>query len=162
MRGQWIIAYVLLAPIVVAQTALAPAVSLGGVAPDFIAAFVVFYALYEGQLFGTALGFVAGVAYDLASGGVLGVTAFGYTFAGFAIGYFHNENKTDINIRTYRYSALVLLAAFLTSTVTTVVANFDPRANIVSLLVERALTPAIYTAFLSSIVSFVYPKRGFD
>ncbi|MBD3409465.1 MAG: rod shape-determining protein MreD, partial [Ignavibacteriales bacterium] len=102
MRGQWILAYVLLAPIVVAQTALAPAVSLGGVAPDFIAAFVVFYTLYEGRLFGTALGFVAGVAYDLASGGVLGVTAFGYTFAGFAIGYFHNENKTDINIRTYR------------------------------------------------------------
>jgi rod shape-determining protein MreD len=57
-----------------------------GVTPDFLLITVSITAFFLGPMSGQIAGFLAGIAIDLLSGGLLGMFAFLYTFIGFAVG----------------------------------------------------------------------------
>jgi rod shape-determining protein MreD len=139
-----------------------PVISLEGVVPDLLIILVVFYTLRYGQIYGMLLGFSAGLAYDLITGGVLGSMMFAKTLSAFIIGYFYNENKTATYLRTYRFALIVLLAAMINSTALSLLTGFGIRLNVLSLLIRQGVLPAVYTAVTASLITFFYPKRKYD
>jgi rod shape-determining protein MreD len=70
----------------VAQSNVAPALSVSGIAPDLPLVLTVLVALRRGPEAGCLVGFMAGLAQDVAGGGLIGVQALTKALAGFAMG----------------------------------------------------------------------------
>lgn len=143
------------------QIIIVPFVSIEGIIPDLILIILVYYTLKNGQLFGTVLGSVYGLAFDLITGGIIGSTMFTKTLAGFIAGFFYNENKKDIYFTSYSFLLIVLLCSIIDSVAFTLISSFEITTNIFSLLINQGLFPAVYTTVLSTIITIFYPKRRY-
>jgi len=71
---------------VLLQVGLAPALSIGGVVPNFLLLVTVTLALVEGPNWGCAAGFSAGLLFDLLGSGPIGPMALVLAIVGFAAG----------------------------------------------------------------------------
>lgn len=143
------------------QIIIVPFISIEGIIPDLILIILVYYTLKNGQLFGTVLGSVYGLAFDLITGGIIGSTMFTKTLAGFIAGFFYNENKKDIYFTSYSFLLIVLLCSIIDSVAFTLISSFEITTNIFSLLINQGLFPAVYTTVLSTIITIFYPKRRY-
>jgi rod shape-determining protein MreD len=70
----------------VAQSSVVPALSLGGMLPDFPFILTILLALRKGPEIGCLVGFGAGFLQDVAGGGLLGVQALTRALVGFLTG----------------------------------------------------------------------------
>jgi rod shape-determining protein MreD len=70
----------------VAQTTFAPALRVGGIAPDIPFIVVVLFALRKGPEWGCLAGFAGGLLQDLAGGGFAGTQALTKGIVGFFVG----------------------------------------------------------------------------
>jgi len=70
----------------VAQSNVAPALSVAGVTPDLPLVLTVLVALRRGPEAGCLVGFTAGLLQDVSGGGLIGVQALTKALAGFAMG----------------------------------------------------------------------------
>jgi rod shape-determining protein MreD len=86
-RGLYTAGAILLA--VLLQVGLAPALSLGGVVPNFLLLVTVTLALVEGPNWGAAAGFSAGLLFDLLGTGPVGPMALVLAIVGFVSGMLH-------------------------------------------------------------------------
>ncbi len=159
MRSDYVVSILLFFPLLVIQTTLVPFVALNGVAPDLILILLVFYTLRNGQIFGTALGFIYGFLFDLITGSLLGSTMLSKTLTGFVAGYFYNENKLDNYFKSYVFSFVVLLCSIIDSVVNGFFTSIDINTNIINLIYRHGLLPALYTALVSVVVIVFYPRR---
>lgn len=71
------------------QVGLAPYLAIGGVVPNFLLLVVVTIALTTGPTEGAAVGFAAGLAFDLIGTGAVGPMALVLTLAGYVAGLLH-------------------------------------------------------------------------
>ena len=101
MKIDYLVAILLFFPLLIIQTTIVPLIAINGVIPDLIIILLAFYALKMGQLHGTILGFIYGLLFDLITGGLLGSSMLSKTVTGFVIGYFYNENKKDIYLKSF-------------------------------------------------------------
>jgi rod shape-determining protein MreD len=69
-----------------AQTTLAPALRVGGIAPDIPFIIIVLFALRNGPEVGCLAGFAGGLLQDVAAGGFLGAQALTKGLSGFFVG----------------------------------------------------------------------------
>ena len=69
--------------LLVAQSALLPALRLFGVAPDLLFVFLIFWSAGRRRWEGAAMGFITGLLQDLTLGGTVGIFAFAKTLSGF-------------------------------------------------------------------------------
>jgi rod shape-determining protein MreD len=152
---------ILFFPILLVHLTLLPLVSINNTLPDLILILLVYYTLKNGQLYGTILGFIYGLLFDVITGGILGATMLTKTLAGFVAGYFYNENKKDIYFKSYSFLLIVFLSSIIDSVAFTFISSFDLTSNIISLLINLAILPAIYTTTLSTLISVFYPKRRY-
>ncbi|MGE5679607.1 MAG: rod shape-determining protein MreD [Bacillota bacterium] len=162
MRSDYIIALLLFIPFTVIQLTLVPWLSYNQVAPDLILILLVYYTLRVGQLGGTILGFVFGLAFDLVTGGILGSAMFTKTLSGFLTGYFYNENKVEQNI----HSLTLLLIVFVIGSIDSIVYSFFGTANSgsTSLLIMffmQGLLPGLYSAVLALPLVVFYTRKIF-
>jgi rod shape-determining protein MreD len=136
-----------------------PFISVNGVTPDLILIMLVFYTIRNGQIYGTALGFVYGFLFDLITGGLLGSAMLSKTIAGFIAGYFSNENKREIYFRTHNFVLIVLLCSIVDLIINTLFSTIDLNSSIILLFFEQGVLPGIYTSLLSALIILFYPKR---
>lgn len=162
MRPLYFVPIILFFPILLIQLTVVQYLSIGGYVPDLILILLVFYALVGGQLYGTILGFVLGFFFDLLTGGVIGVAMLTKTFAGFIAGYFSGEGKAENYIKSYIFALIVLLCGFFDSIIYSLFTNIDFNFQLVKLIFMQGLIPALYTAVVSLLVVFFYPKRSFN
>lgn len=160
MRSSYIISLLLFIPIIIFQMTVLPLISIQGITPDLILILLLFFILKEGQLYGTTMGFVFGLLFDIISGGVLGSASFSKTLAGFAGGYFYNENTSQSFLTTYRFSLVVLLCSLIDSTVFAFFSGSDFDYSLAIVFLRQGIIPAAYTAVVSNVVLFFVPKRG--
>ncbi len=160
MKRDYIISLILFIPLLIIQVTLVPIISIQYFAPDFILILLVYFTLIQGQLYGTVFGAIFGFIFDLASGGLLGVTMFSKTLAGFVAGYFYNENKIESNTSTLNFSMIVFVAALVDSFFSGLLGGLEDF-GIVFILFERSMFPAIYTAIVSLLVVLLTPTRKF-
>lgn len=149
-------------PLLAIQLLIVPLLSINSVVPDLILILLVFYTLQTGQIYGTILGFILGLFTDLITGNILGSMMFAKTLSGFVAGYFYNENKKSHYFNSYLFLLIVLLCALIDSVAFTLISSFDISKNIIMIIFEQGILPAIYTAVVASLIVFFYPKRNFD
>ena len=146
-------------PLLVIQITIVPLISISNVSPDLIIILLVYYAIRNGQIYGTILGFIYGFLFDLLTGSLVGSAMLSKTLTGFIAGYFSNENKQDFYFKSYTFPLVVLLCGVIDSIVYSFFSSVEFNTNILLLFFEQGIMPGLYTAFLSFIVIIFYPKR---
>jgi rod shape-determining protein MreD len=159
MRFQYILPLILFFPLLIVQTTLIPLISINGVVPDLLLILLVFYAVKEGQIYGTVLGFIFGFFFDLITGSLLGSSMLSKTLAGFIAGYFYNENKQDLYFKSYVFALIVLLCGIVDAIVYSFFSTIEFSTNILLLFFEQGLMPGLYSAVVSVFIIIFYPKR---
>ena len=160
MKIDYLVAILLFFPLLIIQTTIVPLIAINGVIPDLIIILLAFYALKMGQLHGTILGFSYGLLFDLITGGLLGSSMLSKTITGFVIGYFYNENKKDIYLKSFIFPLIVLLASTIDSFILSFFSTVDLNTSITTFFIEQGILPGIYTAVFSIIVIVFYPRRS--
>ena len=159
MIRQFIISILLFIPVLIVQTTIVPLAEINGIVPDLILILLVFYTLKNGQIYGTILGFVYGFLFDLITGSLLGSAMLSKTLSGFVTGYFYNENKKVVYLKTYLFALVVLLAASIDSFIFSFFSAIDFSSNILIMIFEQGIFPGFYTAVISLVVIIFYPAR---
>jgi rod shape-determining protein MreD len=161
MRLNYFFPILLFFPLLFLQIILVPLISIDGFVPDLILILLVYYTLKEGQLYGTILGFIFGLLFDLITGGILGSTMFTKTLVGFIAGYFYNANKKDLYFKEYSFLLIILLCSVIDSVAFSIISSFEITSNLISIIFNRGLIPAIYTTVISVLITIFYPKRSY-
>jgi rod shape-determining protein MreD len=147
------------AALIVVQTTLMNLISVDGITPDILLLWVVYLALREGQLRGTLWGFSIGLFLDLVSGDFLGLSAISKTLAGFLGGYFHNENKTQLTLGSYRFLLIVLLAGAVHNLVYFLIYTQGTDIRFWQVVIRYGATTSLYTATLGLIPMFALSRK---
>lgn len=143
------------------QIKVIPIISLEGVIPDLIIIFLAFYTLKNGRLWGLVAAAIAGLVFDMVSGGLIGGAMFSNTIAIFITGLFYKEQKSEFYIHSYFFALIILIASVINATVYSMVAHFDLFSRFISFLIFQGALPGIYTAAIGLLFTVVYPKKGF-
>lgn len=159
IKTEYITSFLLFFPLLIIQITIVPLIAINGVVPDLLIILLVFYTLRLGQLEGTIIGFSYGLFYDLITGGLLGSSMLSKAITGFVVGYFFNENKKDIYLKSYVFPLVVLLGSTVDSFILSFFTTIELNTNMLGLFVQQGLLPGIYTAILSIIVIIFYPRR---
>jgi len=133
-------------------------IAIGSIIPNIIMILLVFYSLKYGQLTGTILGSIYGLTFDVISGGILGSAMFSNTIAGFAAGYFFNENKIEFNIKTMFFILIVFISSSLNSFFYLLLTSSEIKLTTSYLIFESGILPGIYSAAIS-IPFVIYNKN---
>lgn len=149
-------------PVLLIQTTIIPFASVGGIIPDLILILLVYYTLLHGQIYGTVLGFVFGFLFDLITGSLLGSAMLSKTTAGFIAGYFAGDAKIGAYFKSYSFALIVLLCAVIDSVVFTFFSSVEVSTSFIEIFLSQGILPGIYTAVVSVLVIFFFPKRSFD
>ncbi|KAB2837759.1 MAG: rod shape-determining protein MreD, partial [Melioribacteraceae bacterium] len=68
MYLKFLIPILIFIPLAALQLTVVPLISVDFVVPDLIVILIVFFTLRNGQIYGSLLGFILGLLFDLASG----------------------------------------------------------------------------------------------
>jgi rod shape-determining protein MreD len=162
IRTEYITAVLLFFPLLIIQITIVPLIAINGVIPDLIIILLVYYTLQFGQIEGAVLGFAYGLFYDLITGGLLGSSMLSKALTGFIAGYFFNENKKDIYLKSYLFPLIVLLGSTIDSFILSFFSTIELNTNVLGLFIQQGLLPGIYTAIFSIIVVIFYPRRSLE
>lgn len=141
--------------LLIVQANFTDMVSISGVAPDLLLIFIVYLAVKEGQLYALPWGFFIGLALDLSTGTVIGLSALSKTVAAFTAGYFYNENMIAMTLSTYRFLLLVLLTAFAHNAVYFLVFTLGSGIGFFGAVFGYGLVSALFTTILSVLPMLV-------
>jgi rod shape-determining protein MreD len=145
--------------LVVVQTTLIRAISLGGIVPDLLVIWIVYTTLHLGQLRGTLWGFAIGLFMDLITGDFLGLSAFAKTLTGFLAGYFYNENKALLTLGSYRFLLIVLLVSFVHNILYFFILTLGTDINFGQAVLYSGITTTLYTTTLSLLPMFILQRK---
>lgn len=159
IKPAYIISILLFFPLLLVQTTVIPLIAIENVIPDLIIIILVYYAISQGQIYGTVLGFIYGFLFDIITGSLLGSTMIAKTVAGFTAGYFSSENKRDQYLISYNFALIVLMASLIESTISAFFSSVSFNTNIFILFIQYALFPALYTTMIALMGMIFYPKR---
>ncbi len=137
------------------QITIIPFLSVDLISPNLLVIFVTFYSLQLKKSHALWLGFAAGLIFDLISGGITGVTAFGLTLTAFITA----ENRHRFNpseILSYKFIALVFVNASVFALVTNFLNGFT--VNILYAIFIYGLLSGVYTSLFAVPLLFLIPE----
>jgi rod shape-determining protein MreD len=144
--------------LLILQTTFIPFLSLSGILPDLLLIWVVVFAIRRGQVEGMVAGFIVGLLEDLLMTQFFGLSALTKTIAGFAAGYFFNENKTVQTLGTYRLVLIILGISFLHNVVRAGIFLQGSATLSFPAVMELSVASACYTAALGALPMFYYSR----
>jgi rod shape-determining protein MreD len=143
--------------LVIIQTLTSDAISVAGVTPDFALIYLIWIVIRKGQLRGELSGFALGLGLDILSGGILGSQALSKTVAGFLLGYFYNEEKSNQRLRNWPFLLFVALAAVINNVIYYILFT-QARTGFLEYLTERGGYGVLYTTIVA-IIPMIYFSR---
>jgi rod shape-determining protein MreD len=155
--------YILLSILfVILQTTLARYLAIENIAPDLLLIWIVYLALREGQSAATIAGFFLGLLFDLISGrdSMLGLAALCKTVAGFAAGYFYNENKIMQLLGGYQFVLVVAIASIVHNVLYFIIFLQGTEVGWLDAVVLYGFPTTVYTAALALLPMFVFSRRA--
>ena len=131
--------------------------SIGGIKPDFMIIFLVYFALDQGSFRGVVLGFLAGLFFSFFDNShIFGILPLTYSIVGYGIGFLKFETKRMV---PYKFNAIcyaIIIFGFF-------VYNyflFDTFFyNNFPVFLIFWLKTTLYTVVLLLIFQFIYPLR---
>lgn len=136
----------------IAHATLAPALRVGGVAPDLPLIVVVLLALRRGPEFGCLAGFAAGLLQDAAGGGLIGIQALTKGLVGFVIGAL--GGRLRVTQPLVQVPGLVLLSIAEGMARFALLKMFQFPATFGELMTYVVLPQALYNGFLGAAFVF--------
>lgn len=144
----------------VLQLTVVPLISLDSIQPDLLIIVIVIFTLRYGQLFGTIFGGIAGLFFDLISGGVIGAAMFSKTISSFIAGYFFNENKIQYNLSTLYFLVIVFITSSINSFFYLLITSSEIKLTASYLFLEQGILPGLYTSLISLSVVLFNQNKG--
>ncbi|HUN65993.1 MAG TPA: rod shape-determining protein MreD [Bacteroidota bacterium] len=144
---------------IIVQTKILRLLSIEGITPDLLTVWIAYIALREGQLTGTLWGFGVGLLFDIVAGDFIGLAAFSGTIAGFAAGYFYNENKTLLTLGSYRFIVVTLIVSAVHNLFYFTIYTRGSEISILRAVFEIGLATTLYTGILSLLPMIVFSRR---
>ncbi|GJQ21586.1 MAG: hypothetical protein HBSIN02_19410 [Bacteroidia bacterium] len=145
--------------LLVAQTTFLPFFSVGGFLPDLVLIWLVSTAIRKGQVEATVAGFVVGLAEDLLATQLLGLAALSKTITGFFAGYFHNENKTDQTLGSYRFVLIVGLGSLVHNVIFYTIFLQATDGPLLWTVLYYSTATTLYTGIISVLPMFAFSRR---
>jgi rod shape-determining protein MreD len=130
---------------VLGELLVAPAIAIGGVAPDFSIIALVLLSLTSGPLAGSVGGFCIGLVQDLATPPLLGLNALCKTVIGHAWGRMRGYLLYGMPVVE---ATLVLVAVLVHDTFYLLIASLLSGSEFVRPLLTKALPASLYSAVL--------------
>jgi rod shape-determining protein MreD len=144
--------------LIVIQVLISRFLSIAGVSPDFLLIFLVWLTIREGQFAGETSGFVLGFVLDVMSGGILGAQTLSKTIACFLVGFFHNPERTEQNIRNWPFLLLTLLGAVVNNLLYYFMITRGSEISLGEFTFRYGAVGALYTVFIA-IFPLLYWSR---
>ena len=141
------------------QFTFVPFISINGIIPDIVLIYVVIFTLKFGQLKGTVFGFIVGFFFDVFSGGLIGSAMFSKTLAAFIAGYFYKEEHEEVCSNVRIFVSIIFLCALINSIFYAVLGSVEIELNILSLLFNNGIFPALYTSIIAFAFTLLIGKR---
>ncbi|MDZ4170327.1 MAG: rod shape-determining protein MreD [Coriobacteriia bacterium] len=132
------------------QVGLAPYLAIGGVVPNFLLLVVVTLALTTGSGEGAAVGFTAGLMFDLIGSGPVGPMALVLALAGFVAGLLHEAMFAEgwlQPLTVFAITALVCEIAYML-----LLSLLGVEIPFWSALLTKAVPAAVYNTALALLV----------
>ncbi len=145
-------------PLLILQLTVVPLISYQGIGPDLVLLTVIYFSIKEGQVFGAVLGFIIGFLFDFFSGGIIGVSMFSKTIAGFIAGYFYNENKIDLTLGSAFFMVIVFLCSSIDSLLFSLFSASESVSTVTAFFFKRSFLPGLYTSAFS-LPSIIYNNK---
>jgi len=161
MLKKFQIPLLLFIPVVALQLGVVPFISINNIIPDLLVILLVYFSIMYGQIYGTVLGFLFGFLYDMVSGGLIGSSMFSMTLAGFTAGYFYSEESNEFIENKISFTLVVLLSSSINSFFYSVLGAHEIKLSIVSLFIENAILPSIYTSIIA-LGLILIPRKTFN
>ncbi len=153
---------VIFIPVLILQILTDRFLTFNYIGPDLILIMVVYITLSSGLIKGSLLAFIFGFIYDIVSGGILGISMFSLTLASFISGFFYNQNKKSLFFSSYKFLLIVFLSALISSFFKSLLESNKLPLNMISLIIEYGLIPAVYTSALSVPIIIITPKNRLE
>jgi rod shape-determining protein MreD len=160
MRSLYFKAIIFFFPLAILQVTIIPFLSYRQIAPDLILILLVYFGLQMGQLHGTILGFILGFLFDIFSGGIIGSAMFSKTLSGFITGYFYNENKLDVNLKSYMLLGIIAVVGTIDTIVYSFFSTTEIQTNLLILFFEQGILPGLYSACIAIPLIVFYPRKN--
>ena len=150
----------LMAGLVVLQITLIPLIPILRAHPSLPLIGVAFISMREGATPAMLFGFISGVMIDAYAGEVVGISALALTIAGFAMGFFHDAEKTALLIRSSKAVGIVLFGAALYSIVYVFAYFRSLDFDLLTILFRHVIVAALYTTVVSTIPVLILARTG--
>jgi rod shape-determining protein MreD len=145
--------------LVLLQTTFIPFISLSGFIPDIFILYLVYIAIRRGQIEATISGFAIGLLQDIITIKFLGLAALSKTIAGFAVGYFYNENTIEQTLGSYRYLLLIGTCSVIHNIVYFTIFFQGNENSIFFLTLESILGMTLYTCIIGILPMFFFSRK---
>jgi len=141
------------------QTTFIPFISLSGYLPDLFILYLVYIALRRGQIEATISGFIIGLLQDIITIRFFGLAAFSKTVAGFAVGYFYNENMIEQTLGSYRYILLVGMCSLISNFLYFSIFFQGGENTIFFSTLESTLGMTLYSCLIGFLPMFFFSRK---
>lgn len=143
------------------QTLVLPYAAVGTIVPDAVLIWIVYLAITRGHIAGSTAGFFLGLIMDVLLGGdgMLGLSAFTKTLAGFLAGYTFSEKKTLQTLSTSRFPLIVALTALVHNQFYFLVSLQGTDIPLESVVLRYGVPATIYTGLLALLPMFIFARR---
>ncbi len=147
--------------LLVVHTTIVPFIGVRTVIPDILVVWVVYLGIREGHIAGSTAGFLLGLATDILSGadGMLGLSALAKCVAGFAGGYFHNENKLQQTLGGSMFLLAVGIAALLHNIIYFLIFLQGSSLDVWGMLLAYGLPATAYTVAFALLPMFAFARK---
>jgi rod shape-determining protein MreD len=145
--------------LIVVQTQATRLLSIDEITPDILMIWIVYLALRTGQISGTLWGFAIGLVFDLVTGNFIGLSEMTKTISGFVAGYFYNENKTQLILRSYQFMVIVLVVGVIHNTIYFLIFTQGSDIGFIKALVQYGLSTALYTSIVTLLPMFSFARK---
>jgi len=121
------------------------------VQPDLVLILLFFFGLRHSQITSTVTGFAVGLVSDILGGGIIGLTAFAKTVAGYSVGYFPREHKIQ---KISQFSLLLLVITIIHDVIFNIIYVINTELNFWRIVLLHSLPSSIYTVFIGAIIFY--------
>jgi rod shape-determining protein MreD len=148
--------------VLLVQTLILPYIAIGSIIPDLVLIWVVYLAVTRGHIAGSTAGFMLGLMLDVLAGddGMLGLSAFTKTLAGFLAGYAFSENKTEQTLTSSQFPLIVTVTALVHNLVYFIVSLQGSDLSWQLSIVRFGLPATAYTGLAALIPMFIFSRRA--
>lgn len=162
MKNPYIVQYVrfsiILLLLIIAQLIFVRYLEVFHFTPDIVLIGLFVVAVRLGQIPATVFGFASGLVIDLFVGEIIGISALANTISAFVAGYYFDEEKIKVTIRSPRFVSITIACTFVHNVISILAYLRAVDLDFLTLFLTHGIGSTVYTS-LFSILSVLIVAR---